>query len=133
MKKFTYRVQFTILALWVPVVIVIFKLIEDRQLAALIAGVGFIFWPLVFIGHEIFQRNKANRSNIHLLGCLQFLLLFAVPLFLLRVLNWGVSFNELSLLGVPATQLHRFSNMSYLVMILAIVFSSYRERKAKNR
>ena len=133
MKKFTYRVQFTILALWVLVVMVVFKLIDDRQLAALIAGLGFIFWPLLFIVHEIIQKDKANRSSLHLLGCMKFLVLFAVPLFLLRVLNWGVSFNDLNLLGVSATQLHRFSNISYLVMTLAIVYSSYRERKEKNR
>lgn len=133
MKKITYRVQFTILAIWVPVVILIFKMIEDRQLAAVIAGAGFIFWPLFFLSYELLKKDKVDRSNIHLIGCLQFLVLFAIPLFLLRILNWGVSFNDLNLLGVPATQLHRLSNISYLVMTLAIVYSSYRDRKTKNR
>ena len=125
--------QFLILAIWVQVVILIFKLIEDRQLAALIAGAGFILWPLVFLIHELINKDKASRSALHTVGCLQFLLLFAAPLFLLRILNWGVSFNELNLLGVPATQLHRFSNVSYLIMTLAVVYSSYQERKKKNR
>lgn len=133
MKFLTYRIQFIILAIWIPVVLILFKVIDDKSLAAMIAGAGFVLWPLIFIINEIALRAERKISRIHLIGCLQFLILFALPIMYLRVSNLNAPFNELSLLGVPGSQLHRFSNISYMIMTVAVVYASYEARKNKNR
>ena len=127
MKYLTHRMQFFILAAWIPLVMTIFALIHDRAWAAIIAGVGFIFWPSLFLVLEIYNKNL--RSKIHIAGCIQFLILAAIPIFLLRVLNWRINFHELSLFGINAIALHKFSNISYLVMTIAIVYSSYLNKR----
>lgn len=133
MKLLNRRVQFMILGLWVPVVLLLFKLIEDRSLAAVLAGVGFIVWPLLFLVLEFKFRSFTLYSKIHRVGCLQFLILFAIPLFAVRILNWGVPFSELSLAGVRASTIHQYSNGSYLIMIIMVAMSSYEDLKKKNR
>lgn len=133
MKFLTYRVQFIILVAWIPSVLLIFKIIDDRAVAAMIAGAGFILWPTLFIGNEILARPHRSVSKIHLLGCLQFLILFAGPIMYLRLANAGAIFNELSLFGVSASQLHRCSNISYMLMTVAVVYASYADPKNKNR
>ena len=135
MKILTYRIQFIILAIWIPVVLILFKVIDDKTLAAMLAGAGFVLWPLIFLINELFvmQRSKHKLSIIHLIGCLQFLILFALPIMYLRISNLNAPFNELSLLGVPGSQLHRFSNISYMIMTVAVVYASYEARKNKNR
>ncbi len=133
MKFFTHRVQLIILALWIAAILLIFKFITDRSVAAVVAGTGFVVWPILFLIHDFRYTIKTKTSWIHQLGCLQFLVLFAVPLFLLRVLNWGVPFSELSLIGIKAMTLHQYSNMSYLLMTLAIAYANFEDRRNKNR
>ncbi len=133
MKFLTYRIQFIILAAWIPIVLALFKLNDNRTSAALMAGAGFVVWPTLFLIHEISSRISRPISRIHLLGCLQFLVFFALPILFLRLANLDVQFNELSLLGISASQLHRFSNISYIVMTVAVVYASYGDRKNKNR
>ena len=133
MNFLTYRIQFIVLAVWIPIVLLIFKSIDDRVVAAMIAGAGFVLWPIIFLVNEICARNHRQISKIHLVGCLQFLVLFAIPILYLRISNQGAQFNELSLLGVSGSQLHRFSNISYMIMTVAIVYASYGDRKNKNR
>lgn len=127
MKFLTHRLQFFILALWIPAVMIIFKLINDRAWASIVAGIGFIFWPALFLILEIYSKNL--KSKLHIVGCLQFLILSAIPIFLLRILNWGINFNELSLFGVSAVMFHQFSNISYLIMTIAIAYSSHEDQK----
>ena len=133
MRLLTYRIQFIILAIWIPVVLILFKVIEDKPVAAMIAGVGFVLLPAIFLINEAIAKAHRKISIIHIVGCLQFLVLFALPIMYLRVSNLNAPFNELSLLGVPGSQLHRFSNISYMIMTVAVVYASYEARKNKNR
>lgn len=117
MKPVHYKVQILFLSLWAGLVVVLFRLVQDRQTAAVIAGLGFILIPSYFSFFEVHRRNK---RHLVLLG--GFLLFSALPIFLMRLIYWGQPFGELMFLGVQMSYLHRLSNFLYLLMLASAIF-----------
>lgn len=102
-------------------VISIFKIIPNRQIAATIAGFLFMAIP---IGMMIWEYRRAGLEHFYwFVAVLQFWTLFAVPIFGLRVLNWGVPFEQLSFLGISGAILHQWSSKSYMVMMAFTLWS----------
>lgn len=128
MKNFSYISQFLLLFVWVFVVGALFTLIPTKPLAGVIAGIGFIGIGSFLFLSEL-KKDIPNRLQILSVGA--FLLFSAIPIFLLRVTNWGVEFKELSLLGISSDLLHRFSNFLYLIMVLTTLLGIYKEKKKK--
>lgn len=126
MNSIKYSYQLLILILWVIGVGLLFKFSPDRQVAGAIAGVVFIGIPLVLLASELRQPRK-HWYQLVTVGV--FLVVSALPIFLLRVLNWGTDFNELSLLGVTGPQLHKLSNVLYIAMIVTTAYCWYKTRK----
>ena len=124
-----YRNQLAVFLLWAVCVIVFFKFIPDRQTAALIAGMGFIFLPGLFLFLEL---RAAQKSKIHIMALCLFLVVSALPIFLLRVIYWGENFSTLTLFGIPATNLHQISNFIFLVVMISCFYNSWiLERKLR--
>lgn len=112
---------------WGICVFAIFTLIESKQVAGSVAGVGFLLLPLFFLVQEF--RQPQRKSKLHIAVLLGFLTLSVLPIILLRVFNYGVDFNTLSVFGFPAQKIHRYSNLIYLLM-MASAFYHWRIRKA---
>lgn len=121
----SYRNQIIVLGLWIVIVIVLFKLIQDRRAAAFSAGIGFVLWPSVFLISELLNR----KSKLHVFMLTIFLLFSALPIFLLRVLNWDTSFSDLKLFGFPAAELHKYSNFLYVLMLMSAIYHYLKYRK----
>lgn len=112
-------------------VLALFASIHEKQLAAVFAGGLFILSPLLVLTNEIRQQKLILAlKSFSVWGCLQFLILSALPVFLLRVTNWGVPFDQLSMLGVAGPDWHRFSNISFLLMLLGFAVDGIRARRA---
>lgn len=114
-----FTLEFVVLLLWIPCVIFIFKFIEDRKIAGLVAGAGFLLIPLF----NIFRERKTKASTASRLARVTasglFFLLSAMPIFLYRVFNWDKNLEEISILGViTGRQLHSFSNILFVMMIV---------------
>lgn len=108
-------------------VVIIFKVIPDRAIAATVAGILFVVMPLGLMVDHYRRRRGAFRAWY--IGVLQFWLLFALTILGVRLLNWGVEFDKLSVFGVPAPLLHQWSSKSYMVMMLVTAWHWYRSRK----
>lgn len=63
-------------------------------------------------------KRAGFQEKLWYVGVLQFWLFFALPIMSLRLIFWEQDFNTLSLFGVPATELHRWSSKSYILMML---------------
>ncbi len=131
MKKITYLTYTLSLLIWIPVVIILFKFVEDRQIASLIAGLGFLFLPAVLLMKEF--KAKQQRSMLVIFCSLQFLIFFAGPIFLLRVLNWNTAFEKIEFFGISPSVLHKYSNISYLLLVAVVVFECAKEWINKKR
>lgn len=105
-------------------VIAIFKLIPDRQNAAMIAGMLFVVLP---VGMMVWEYRRAGLEYFYwFVAVMQFWTLFALPIFGLRVLNWGVPFEHLSFLGISGSTLHQWSSKSYTVMMIFTLWGWWR-------
>lgn len=118
------------LLLWIPVVGLLFATIPEKKIASLVAGVGFLILPLLVLNSEFAKAEQKSRAVILFTGV--FFIFSALPIFLLRVLNWSREFSELSILGIPADYLHRSANFLYLLVVIAVSIKTFRERKAKS-
>ncbi|MGZ3804963.1 MAG: hypothetical protein ACXVB4_12180 [Pseudobdellovibrionaceae bacterium] len=108
-------------------VVFIFKLNSNVKLASVQAGILFILLPMVLGGIE-WKRAGFFRKSFYI-GLLQFWVLFALPILGLRLLNWDVAFNELSVLGVQGTILHKYANFSYILMMALTLWNYLRSAK----
>ena len=124
--KADYFVELMAYFVWGICVFAIFTLIKEKQVAGSVAGVGFLCVPLFFLFQEF--RNPTRKSKLHISVILSFLLLSVLPIIVLRVFNYGLEFNELSVFGFPAQKIHRYSNLIYFLM-MASAFYHWKIRK----
>lgn len=130
MKKITYRVEVILLVLWIPCVVLLFKLIPEKKVASVFTGVGFIALPTLFLINEWLRKKAGSTfSKIYILINMEFLLVLGLPIFLLRVFNWNSEFSQLSFMGVPAENLHKFSNANYMLVLLSAMWLAFKEWK----
>lgn len=125
---------------------VAFRLIEDRQVAALVAGFQFCVWPLAIAiilqffpiryltnrSQEVSQKLRRNDLLL-LVVILQFWTFFAMPILLARLINWNVPFNEIKLPIATPAQLHQWSLYSYTLMLVVHVILLGQRTYLENR
>lgn len=128
MRSKTYFYQFQVLLVWMFLVILFFKYIPSKEIASVVAGVGFVTWPTLFL---IYEWNQRPKNKVYILSLGVFLNLCALPIFLLRIFNWGDEFASLSLLGIPASKLHSISNFLFLAMMVVALVSYFKEKKSE--
>jgi len=121
------RMEMMILAIWIVVVVLLFKVIPDKQLAGLIAGIGFCLIPtylMLKVLTKLKQESYKLVNIIRMTAIVIFLLSAALPVLGLRVFNWGADFNSLELFGiVTGQQLHMWSNYAYLIMMMSFMIN----------
>lgn len=124
MRKNPYVIVIGIQGLVILMVMALFKIITDRQVAATGAGLLFVLMPLGVV--FFLNRHKVPTGLLWYFFLVQFWGLFAVPIFLLRIMNWGVSFDQLSILGIPGPVLHQWSSKSYIMMMVGTCLQAWR-------
>ena len=128
-----FTLEFIVLLLWIPCVIFIFKFIQDRKIAGLVAGAGFLAIPLFNIYRERKSSAETSSRLTRVAASGLFFLLSAMPIFLYRVFNWDKNLEEISIFGLmTGRQLHSFSNILFVAMILVYFVTNILDaRKAK--
>lgn len=127
MRQKRFLVYLIVQGILIPVVMFLFQTNPDRKMAATQAGVLFVGVPLMMVLREVLKMK--SKEKIWFLGHLQFLMLFAIPILGLRLLNWNADFSSLSVLGVSGQGLHRWSNLSFMLMMASNLWTWYRSKK----
>jgi hypothetical protein len=104
-----------------------FKLIENIQLAALVAGSLFILSTLGILAWEV--RFNGYQRRVTFWGLVAFLFLSALPIMGLRLYFWGVPWAEVSFFGLTGPFLHQASNHLFLVLMVCFFIDSFLENK----
>lgn len=112
LRFFLYLEIFTI-----PSVILIFKIIEPKSYAGIVAGVLFILIGSVLVLRNFCWMNY-RKSPTFWVSCIH-LFLIALPLFVFRILNFETPFEELLVFGIPGPILHKISEKIFTVLILS--------------
>lgn len=128
--KQTFTLELLVLLLWIPCVIFIFKFIQDRKIAGLVAGAGFLFIPVFNIFRERLSQTSSTTRLARVCASGTFFLLSAMPIFLFRIFNWDKSLEEISIFGIlSGRQLHSLSNILFVGMILVYFVSNIVDAK----
>lgn len=118
MKKISYKVQVIAFVVWIFIVFGIFRLVPDKQMAGILAGIGFLILPLVFLVTEF----KGEKNNLHRAALIIFLVFTAVPIFLVRITTWPEDFSTTDFYGVPSLFLHQLANFLYLGVLASAIY-----------
>lgn len=121
--KSRYRNYIFVQLVVVAVVIGIFKVISNKQIASMFASSLFIGSALGILWNEFKHPHPLKRPSVW--GTSIFLVFSALPVFLLRVLNWGVDFSEVSFMGLTGVEMHKMSNYFFILMLLGFFIDSY--------
>jgi hypothetical protein len=108
-------------------VFAIFSVLPDKQLASLLTSSLFLGSCFLILWLE--SRFVGFLSRATFLSTLAFLLLLAIPIFLFRILFWGVPFLEIEWLGFRPALLHQVSNVGFLLMLVCYFIDSFLSEK----
>jgi hypothetical protein len=122
-----YHIYLLAQMLVILMVIMLFRTMADKKVASLIASLLFLG---ISLGCFFIEYKKARfKSKLFWVTGLQFFLLFAVPIFSMRLLYWTQEFADIAVLGVGAASLHRFSSMSYALWMAGCLIQSFQKKK----
>lgn len=126
-----YRIYMFIQGLTVLAVLSLFRLIPERALAGLVAGILFVCISSGIWLYEL-RFGRAYRS-LSFWGCLLFLVISALPILFIRLAHWGIPWNSLVVLGWTGPQWHQFSNLIFGVMLMSHFLDAFLEaRRSRN-
>ncbi len=112
-----YRIYLFFQALTILAVALIFRYIVDRHVAAMLASSLFFSVSLGPLYNELMRKSKRWWWS---LAHLQFLVFFAAPILILRLMFWQTEFSQIEINGISwGVILHRYSNLSFSLMMLA--------------
>ena len=124
-KKYLY--DFFIQILLILFVMYLFKTSPSRIQASFWAGALFVLMPISMMMREwMFFRGK---NKLWWACVLQFWLLFAIPIFALRIIYSHTSLSEVSVGPVPVELWHKISSGSYVILMAATLWSWWKTRR----
>lgn len=100
-------------------VIATFRLIEERRIAALVAGSQFIFIGTLLFAQSL--RLPHRRTSLLFWSSLIFLFGVALPMVIQRLRYWNHDFSEISIWGISGPHFHSLSNGFYLLLIAGVI------------
>lgn len=128
MRNPRYLIYLSIKLLIILSVILIFKFIEEKKTASVVAGALFVLMPIVLMWWQ-YQSNKF-QPRYWWLGVGVFFVLFALPILMSRLIFWELSFEEILIFGfIPGRLWHQLANNAYLLMIAVTSIAWWRKEK----
>ena len=129
MRKKKYIYDLIVQIFLVLVVIYLFRNSPDKIKASFWAGALFVILPTSMMMREWMFFRFTNR--LWWFGALQFWILFALPIFILRILNPHVSLETLEPGGDFIKLWHRLSNISYCLLAGVTIYSIWQSHKTQ--
>ncbi len=103
--------------------ILMFKNIPEARIAGLFAGSVFLC-SAIFIAAIFFQMFRFKSTVFY--AAILHTVLFSMPIFLTRMLNWQKDFSSLEFVGIPLQQMHKMSEAFYMIFALFLAVDSIR-------
>lgn len=122
-----YRNYLSMMAIVVMLVLILFRTLDSRAVAATVAGLLFLSSTLVVLLWEM--KQPQFWKSFSFAGSVIFLISSVVPILWMRFANWGVSFSEITFLGLPAQSWHKTSNYIFLLFVILIYVDHVRMKK----
>ena len=127
-KKYIY--DFLIQIVLIFGVTYLFKMSPNKIQASFWTAAMFVLMPISMMMREWFFLRLENK--IWWGAVLQFWLLFALPIFILRIIHSHESLNDISVGPIPVKLWHQLSSYSYVILMAVTLWSAWKNRKAPN-
>lgn len=127
LKNYRMWIELVLLVAHIGAVILIFRTIEDRRLAGVIAGTLFLEISTTILVLEIIW-GRGLRS-LAFWGAVFFLVVSALPVMILRFAFWEIPFDSIELMGITGRQLHTLANATYMGIIAMVILEGMREHR----
>lgn len=121
--------EVSILLITIPIVILLFKFIEERKIAATLAGFLFLTVGLTLVSLE--WRRLRGAQSILFWSAWFFLFASVFPILGLRLANWDRPFDETALFGITGPSFHHYSNAIYIMMVVAWGIEALRDFRSR--
>ncbi len=125
-KRNRFRNYLSLEVLVIVLVTLSFRVIPDKKTASMVTSFLFIGSSLGILYWE--SRHADYRKRASFWGVLVFLVFSAIPVFLLRVMNWDMNFDEIQVAGISGAQMHTAANYVFMLMMMCFFIDSYLER-----
>lgn len=117
--------------LTVPLVVLSFRTIEPKRMAAVVAACIFIAVGFTMI--QITRKWVEYRSHLCYWCIRVHVFVFSVPMLIGRLIFWEKDFNEIMYFNIPGPTFHRFSEKFYIILfactLIDLLIEIIRERK----
>ena len=110
----------------IGLVILIFRTIERRLIAGLVAGSIFIILGLIVLSPG-FKSAAFRRTPTFVMAWVH-LLFSALPLFISRLCNWNADFKDVRVMGLNGPHFHTVSTGIYFLLMAATAFDAIRTK-----
>jgi len=114
LKAKNYIVFMFLEILTVPVVILLFKFLEPKKIAAAIAGTLF-----VSLGFYIYSTSFKAKKSLTLYASFAHLFFLSMPMLIKRLVYWKSDFDEILFYGIPGPQFHKLSETFFIILFSA--------------
>ncbi|MES2855157.1 MAG: hypothetical protein V4692_04810 [Bdellovibrionota bacterium] len=112
-------------------VLLAFRVIEEKLIAGMIGGVLFVSLGMYVCWHC--RKSDWLKSSPTFFAGLAHLFLTSLPMIVARLLNPGVDFKEVKILGLPGPMFHGFSSTVFLILVAATAIDLFRVYRASQR
>ncbi|MGE0764582.1 MAG: hypothetical protein AB7N80_15005 [Bdellovibrionales bacterium] len=111
--------------------VVSFRLIEERWQAAMVAGAGFVLVGVWMVLKTLRWPNRFRMFSFYFARL--HLWLFALPMLLVRLKNFGHDFSQVHFLGVPGPTFHKVAEVVFMLMMVGTFVDLLRVIRAEHR
>lgn len=99
----------------------------DREIASVVASALFVVSNGFIVYWEGFKRGR--RKSASFIGTVIYSVLFVLPIAGFRFFAGGVPLSELQMGPVSGPQLHRMSNMAFLLLLVCYFWDLWLDKK----
>jgi len=110
--------------LTIPMIVFLFKILQNNKVSGLIAGSVFFALSLFFL-QRLFYRTKYLKT-FSFYGIIFHLVFAVIPLMLVRLVYINEDFSNLTVFGLQAQSFHKISESIYMIMVLCTLLDLVR-------
>jgi hypothetical protein len=114
LKAKDYLIFMALEIVTIPVVILLFKTVEPKKVAAVIAGSVF-----VALGFFIYNKSFKARRSVTLYMSFLHLFFFSMPMLVNRLIFWDSGFDQITFFGFSGPQFHKISEAFFVLLFAA--------------
>lgn len=125
-QRSRFRNYLSLEALVIGLVLVCFQVIPDKKIASVVTSLLFLGSSVLILYWETRHEDFKKRPSFW--GTLVFVIASVLPIFSMRLIYWGMPFDEIRLGPLSGAEMHKGSNYLFMLMMICFFIDAHLER-----